>query len=410
MKHMLPILLILLLILTGCDSYDKNTASSGGGIDYNNTKDLRSAIYEICFANDFVDMSVGKENEWENSLSGGYNTNESLFDLYLYPDSDADYIVSTATALYEIDRLFANNKSYKKYCRKNGIPYHIDYYCIEEPLGSLELTGENTLENITDVLTKAIDDCSDTAMAPLYEFYDKLLSTDELYEGDNGTYTFILDTQNFDESSASILKKISEVKAIDPLPESVSKNYRNSQSILGYMDKGFSVYADSAAPQNLLFSDNFAANPRYFLLWMFLPVTGLNPNENGEKSVNLGSAPEDISGNYYHTSIMSEEDGSISVSITLSSFENAEYSREAVCTYAVDYLNDLVNLLKTHNIGVIKAAKIYFSYTYSDNRALDFECEVPLDKNITVEELNSIIEKNGKEYNPQDYILPDDCL
>ena len=238
------------------------------------------------------------------------------------------------------------------YGKKHGTPYHIDYYCIEEPLGSLELTGENTLENITDVLTKAID----------------------------------------------------------PLPESVSRNYHNSQSILGYMDKGFSVYADSAAPQNLLFSDNFAANPRYFLLWMFLPVTGLNPNENGEKSVNLGSAPEDISGNYYHTSIMSEEDGSISVSITLSSFEGAEYSREAVCTYAVDYLNDLINLLKTHNIGVIKAAKIYFSYTYSDNRALDFECEVPLDKNITVEELISIIEKNGKEYNPQDYIRPDDCL
>ena len=296
------------------------------------------------------------------------------------------------------------------YGKKHGTPYHIDYYCIEEPLGSLELTGENTLENITDVLTKAIDNCSYTAMAPLYEFYDKLLSTDELCEGDNGTYTFILDTQNFDESSASILQKISEVKAIDPLPESVSNNYRNSQSILGYMDKGFSVYADSAAPQNLLFSDNFAANPRYFLLWMFLPVTGLNPNENGEKGVNLGSAPEDISGNYYHTSIMSEEDGSISISITLSSFEGAEYSREAVCTYAVDYLNDLINLLKTHNIGVIKAAKIYFSYTYSDNRVLDFECEVPLDKNITVEELNSIIEKNGKEYNPQDYILPDDCL
>lgn len=409
----LLLITIFMTLLAGCGG--KNPTNNGNhngestyGYDYSNPEKVKKAVRNVYFE-DYCFGLVENSGNRSSRTMYMYNTEKSLMNLYMYPYADEELILQTANAVYRIDGLFTDNKEYKKYCKSNGVPYYIDFYCIDQHFGRIILDGNNTLEDITANLTDGINAISETAMEPLMNFYEDLEAIDGLTMGPDGTYAFILDTKNFDESATAILDKINEVRAIDPLSEDVWENYSDSQPVLGYLDKGFSVYADSIGPDNLLFSNNFMADSRYFLIWMFLPVSGQNILD-GKRYVHLGSASINVDSNYFYTMISCEEDGSVNVLISLASRPEGEYTREVVTQYAADYINDFMKMMDEHNIKMIKSIGISADFTIADDLHISCRCEAPLDGPYTADRVNELIDEYGEEYDPAMYQLPDDCF
>lgn len=418
MKSKICILLLLTILVIGVSGCSKTV--SGNNVTSTDSKQTNSEIdfkkpekfldkaQEVYLNHYCYGFRGSAVNKWVRTLEQ-YKPEGSFFNIFVYPHSNEEIIAQTAETIYNVDRLLADNDDYEDYCDENGVPYHIDLYCLDTCYDSIDLTGKHTLEDIKETISDNLEAVSDTVMAPLLPFYEELDKMEGLNKDDEGNYFFILDTKNFDESSRAILDKVKEVNKINPLPESVWENYSDAQAALGYLDKGYTVYKDSVNPDNLVYTENFKVNMRFPLIWMFLSVTGQS-HAKGTEEVKLGSAPDDIQGDAFYSGFTSEPDGSVSAFITMNGKDEGPYDRDTVVGYAVDYINDLLDVLNEHNIKSLKSIGITSDFAHTGELRWSADFDAPLDDKYTVERLNAMIDKNGSEYNPADYILGDDCF
>ncbi len=377
---------------------------------YDKPERVLDSVYAVLLHDHYCYGYVSSDdNKWARNFTQ-YNEQAPLFYIYVYPNANEEVIEQTADALYYTDLLFADNNGYRKYCRKNGVPYFVELKCFEESFAKIELTGKHTYEDILSTISEGVSRVSETVMAPLYDFYGNLDRIDGLSKDENGNYYFIVDSHNFDESSTAIVNKVKQVAMIDPLPADVWETYADSQAVLGYLDKGFTVYADSIAPENEIFTQNFNADPKYFPIWMFLHITGQGYNLDAERKVKLGSVPDDVDARHFYTSFQSEADGKIRSTISLGGELEGPYTRDTIVGYTVDYLNDLRDVLNEHKIKDTIVVSIYMSFPIEEDLWVDGSFDVPMDEPFTVEMMNALIDENGNEYHPSEYELGDDCI
>lgn len=356
--------------------------------------EVQRATYE--WGMPIYDWGFGETDKDIYSTTYRKDFSKPVIVIYVNPLADEEQIGMYAEDVLMFDEYYNGISEYKRFCETCDVTYFLALETMGKTIGEIVLDGNNTTESVSEVISSSLDE-----VRPLYEgifqtYYEYLSSYEGInYDESKDEYYFILDTKNYSESMDAIVGAIDEINEHNPMSFEQSKKYSSLGGKLGYIEKGFSVYADKYRGEPIIYR-SMSEGYLYMPFHCYRKVIGLDGSYNKSNGLEL------------HYSAKDKYNKNPGISLNVSTEKTI--ADEEVLETVYKFYCDMYERHEEHGVEPWCDFQLVISYPSNTIEGYFTQLNEYFEiREYSYEEFKELFDGKFIEFDPSEYILPDDC-
>lgn len=251
LKQKLTVILFLFLagnltLLSGCGASDKNETLTKEEqiLECTEMQNLWKNVNK-----DFLigDVGIGEGNDMFKPIDG----KAPVFTIYVNPLVKKDIFELYVQTGLAIDRHMGRNSEYLDYIQKNDT-FYIVYDCLGETLCKLYLTGDANEDKLRSDLKAAVKDAKEEVEGRLFDFTRLRDVYGGINKADDGTFYYVVDSENVSDSLDRIMKSADELSSRFPYEFDEIMHWNDSFKKSEIIGGSIQIYIDKYGNEPLL--------------------------------------------------------------------------------------------------------------------------------------------------------------